>query len=106
MKLTEAKYKKVRVWAKQLIEKETYGCDECCKAIPEYPNEIGRLEVTAYSNPCGKSTSYHFCSWNCVLEFIQKVKCNYFFTLPYVSFDEKFPEERSGKRLVSLLKSK
>lgn len=59
--------------------------------LKNYPNEDNRLDMTVWPS---KDTDndvnhYHFCSWDCVLKFVPKIKSNYFASLPHLMFDHK-----------------
>lgn len=76
------------------ISPEQHGCDQCEKPIVPYGNDE-RLDVRVFSNKRDSSSkAYFFCSWKCVFKFVKKVKTDYFFTLPYIIFDNKVKGRR------------
>ena len=104
MKIKDAVYEEKTIKVKRIKCNEVYGCDNCSKEIANYPNEEERLEVQQYYNDNVVTDDLHFCSWDCVLEYISKAKANtdYFIQLPHVVFDSG-PGPRSGYRLIELL---
>lgn len=77
------------------ISPEQHGCDRCKKPIVPYGNDE-RLDVRVYhKGDNGRTDTYYFCSWKCVFGFVRKFKCDYFFTLPYVSFDNTIKGRRA-----------
>jgi len=105
MIIKKAEYKKVMVEKKRCISPGVYGCDECKKEIKEYPNETERLEMTIFKNS-DQPEYLHFCSWECVLKYIPKIKTDYFVTLPYLFFDCNKKSKKGGNELIRLLKKK
>ena len=97
MEIKKAVYKKVKRVQTVMVKDAVYGCDHCKKEIKDYPNEEGRLELTVFYQD-SHTEHLHYCSWDCVLMDIPKIKTDDFFNLPYVIFDEKVPNKRSGNR--------
>lgn len=93
MQLKKAKYKKIRVWGKKQISPDVYGCDCCKEVLKNYPNEDNRLDISVWPNKNSSEynevNTYHFCSWDCVLKFIPKIKSTYFASMPSIHFDSK-----------------
>jgi hypothetical protein len=87
MIIKPAQYKKIRKTVTVQAVEEQYGCDCCKKKIIPWDQE--RLQLRVFRNPGGECTDHHFCSWKCVFKFVPTIDCNYFFDLPYVSFDNK-----------------
>lgn len=102
MIIKEAKYKKVRVMQTRLVSDSVYGCDQCRKEIPEFPNEASRLELTIF-NQDNESIREHFCSWKCVLKRLTTIESNYFVSLPFVYFDDR-KGRRGADSLIKLIK--
>src|SRR3990167_5642438 len=81
----------------KLILEESYGCDWCEKPIDDLI-EAGHkntkyseyLSITVFSNHT-ESKSYEFCSWKCVFAKLRTIKCNYFVSLPYVTYEKTTP---------------
>jgi len=88
MIIKKAKFKSVRVWRKKEISPEQYGCDNCRKPILEPNEDTERLEVKAFFKDNGPTKYFHFCSWDCVLAFIPKIKSDYFIDLPFIMCDQ------------------
>lgn len=103
MIIKEAKYKNVMVKQRKCVSETVYGCDDCKAEIKEYPNEENRLEMTVYRNNDEKTEHLHFCSWDCVLNHIPKVKTDYFISLPYIYCDARNGSKRGSKQLIKLL---
>lgn len=111
MIISKAVYKEKMVKRNVCVKDEVNGCDQCKEVIKEYPNEPSRLILTVFRHDDSNS-DFHFCSWDCVLKFIPKIKIDYFFNLPSAMFDgdqysdekKKLIHKRSGKRLFQLLK--
>jgi len=102
MIIKKAKYKKVRVWQRKQIVAEVHGCDCCKKVIKNWPNEEQRLDMTVWHKRDDSDTkSYHFCSWKCVFDFIAKVKCEYFISLPHLSFESDLGK-KTAKEFIKL----
>ena len=106
MLIKKAKYEKVKVWQNQCVSQEVHGCDQCKSVIDEYPNEDMRLECKIFFNDHGKQTTVlHFCSWDCVLKHIPKLKTDYFVTLPHLYFDTRKESKMGANQLINLLKT-
>lgn len=76
------------------ISPEQHGCDKCKKPIVPFGNDE-RLDVAVFHS--GDSTKhFYFCSWECVFKFVKTVKSDHFFTLPYVSINNKIPGRRAS----------
>jgi hypothetical protein len=104
MILKKAKYKKVKVWQNKLVTSEVHGCDCCKKVIKEWPNEQRRLDMTVWHKRDDSDTRhYHFCSWKCVFDFIKTVKCEYFISLPHLSFED-VSDKKTSKEFINLIK--
>jgi hypothetical protein len=99
MIIKEAKYKKVKVSQLTCVQDAIIGCDECREEIKDTPTE---LQITVFSNQSENSKDLCFCSWDCVLSYLPKIKTDYFITLPYVRFDDK-NGKRGAKHLIKLL---
>jgi len=104
MLIKEATYENVMVETRKRVSDDVFGCDCCEKEIKEYPNENSRLELTVFKGNSDDAEHLHFCSWECVLKQLPKIKTDYFISLPFVYFDEKCEDKRSGNELISLLK--
>lgn len=98
MVIKKAKYKKVRVWQTKEISPEQHGCDNCKTPILDPNQDVNRLEVKVFWNSNRDTDTRHFCSWECVLEYLPKIKSDYFVDLPFVHFDGK------GNTIKDLLK--
>lgn len=103
MIIKEAKYKNVMMKQRKCVSETVYGCDECRTEIKEYPNEESRLEMTVFRNNDAKTEHLHFCTWDCVLNHLPKVKSDYFVTLPMVYFDARKQSKRGSEQLIKLL---
>ena len=80
---------------KKEVSPEEYGCDKCRKPIVPYGNDE-RLDITVFHNDQELATDhFYFCSWRCVFSFAKKIKTDHFFTLPYVSCDNKIEGRRA-----------
>ncbi len=89
MLIKKAKYKKVKTWSRKEVSPEVHACDNCKTVILEdFPNEEKRMDMTVWPDKKGSETMrYHFCSWECCLKFIPKIKSSYFASLPHLIFD-------------------
>jgi hypothetical protein len=103
MIIKKAKYKTVTVKQKKRISGDVHGCDECGKEIKDFPNEESRLDIRIFKHDNSDTVELHFCSWACVFKYTPKIKTDYFFTLPYVSFDTK-GKLASAKEFLELVK--
>jgi hypothetical protein len=108
MIIKESKYKNVMVKQRICVSDTVYGCDECKSELKDHPNEPNRLEITVFHKDSSSTDHLHLCSWACVINHIPKIKTNYFFTLPFVSFESDTPgkkllKKRSGQELIKLL---
>ena len=103
MIIKEAKYKNVMVKQRKCVSETVYGCDECRAEIKEYPNEENRLELTVFRHGSENAEHLHFCTWDCVLNHIPKIKTNYFVSLPYLYYDGRKTSVRGAKQLIKLL---
>ena len=111
MLLKKAVYKKILVKRNRLVEDEIHGCDECKEEIKNYPNEPSRLDLTVFQES-GETSHLHFCSWDCALKHLPKIKSDNFISLPMATFHKhdgfnrgKAVHKRSGKRLMQILKT-
>ncbi len=104
MLIKKAKFKRVRSWERKRISDDLYGCDECKDEIKDFPNESQRLEVKIFHRNHDLAESKHFCSWECVLKHLPKIKCDYFVDLPFMYFDEPDGSKRSAERLIKIIK--
>lgn len=100
MKIKEAQYKKVKKLVNERMSDDIYGCDECKVVIDFNIKDVEYLEMTAHSNIDGYK-SFQFCSWECVLKFLPKVKTDYFVSFPFLHYDRK--GKTSAKALIKLL---
>ncbi len=103
MKIKDAVYRKQMVEQMIEVEPEEYGCDECAKHLPDYPNETTRLHLSVFYKDRDRTDDLHFCSWKCCLGHLPKIKTDYFIAFPHVIFDES-SNERTGFELIQLLK--
>lgn len=90
MIIKKAQYKKVRKTVTVMTHEEQHGCDCCRKRIIPYDGD--KLQLTVFNKDKQQGTvsnNYHFCSWKCLFRFIPTIKSDYFFNLPYVSYDNK-----------------
>lgn len=92
MKLSERRWEQCGECGhnKKLLQEEAYGCDTCRNPIDPYadPNKREYLEATVF-NKNDKSERLQFCSWKCTFKSLRKVRCDYFISLPYLTFDTK-----------------
>jgi len=88
---------------KKEVSPELHGCDQCSKTIKPYGNDDERLDVTVHDHT-SSAKHFYFCSWSCVFKFARKVKTDYFFTLPYVSFDNRIVGRRAKDFLKEIKK--
>lgn len=94
---------------KKEISPDTYGCDNCRKEIQRTlaAGKRQHLQLTVFCQGRDVSSEHlEFCSWECVLAYLPKIKCNYFVNLPYLHFDAGYPKEMTGKELIRLLRPK
>ena len=98
----KAKYKKVKVLQKQIVEDAVYGCDHCQKELKE-KKEINKLEMTVFHKPGTDPTTLDFCSWDCVLAYLPKIDNATFIDLPFVYYDLNNKSKISREHLVKLI---
>lgn len=102
MIIEEAKYKTQLVEQLVCVSNAVYGCDEC-RQVVDQNSEGGVLDMTIFKQ-VGDTDKLNFCSWECVLKHLPKVKCDYFVSLPYLFFDAKEGDKNSAHHLIELLK--
>ena len=102
MKIKDAVYTKETIEVNRIQTDTVYGCDNCRKEIEAYPNEPERLEIIQLYHDDRDTVNLHFCSWDCVLEYMPQAKTDYFINLPRLNFDEG-NGPKSGYRLIELL---
>lgn len=106
MLIKKAVYKEVPTTKRVVVTHEVHGCDECGSVIDEYPNPDNRLDLTVFRHVDDCETeSHHFCSWECVLKFLPKIKTDYFVDLPMMYYDTPKGSKRSAKALIETLKN-
>ena len=106
MLIKEAVYKKVKVTQNKLVENAIYGCDCCKKEIRQYPNEDNRLEMTLFKKN-DENINLHFCSWDCVLNYISNLKIEFdFISLPFVYSSDVKESMRGFQRLAEIVKER
>lgn len=103
MIIKEATYKKQRRVQNVQVSEAIYGCDECMSEIKGWPNENAKLDMTVFFSDTDHTQGLHFCSWDCVINHLPKIKTTYFVSLPYLMFDGNSPKH--ANRLIELLKS-
>ena len=99
MIIKEAKYENVMVEQLMCVSEAVHGCDECMAAI----GKENRLEMTVFRNSEDHAERLHFCSWDCVLAHIPKVKTDHFISLPFVHFDADEESKCGSNQLIKLL---
>lgn len=94
MKLKEQKWSECECCGsrKDVIQDESYGCDNCKEPIDEQLNVDHSkyhefLEISVHKAEGGPSTRYHFCSWGCLFKKMKKIKCDNFISLPFLTFE-------------------
>jgi hypothetical protein len=70
-----------------------YSCDECKKNLKTNDDNGNWLSITTFNEGDENNTDYEFCSWLCLLEFLNKNKslCNWFISTPHISFEKDNP---------------
>jgi len=99
MIIKDAEYEDVMVKQRMCVSAAVHGCDECKAAIDI---ENG-LEMTVFRSTKENTESLQFCSWDCVLAHIPKVKTDYFVKLPFVHFDADEESKCGSSQLIKLL---
>jgi hypothetical protein len=95
MIIKKAVYEDVPTTMRREVCPEQHGCDQCKKPIVPYGNDE-RLDIKVFHHDDDTGVKdFFFCSWHCVFKFCRKIKTDYFFTLPYVCFDNKLPGRRA-----------
>jgi hypothetical protein len=102
MIIKKAKYKTVTVKQRKCVSEEVRGCDECKKSIKSQLTKGGLLEITIFRHN-RDTESLHFCSWDCTLTHLPKLKSDYFITLPYIYCDEKKGSKSGFDQLIKLI---
>ena len=71
-------------------------------------NHFPRLDMTVWpTKDSDEVQHYHFCSWDCVLKFIPKIKSTYFASLPHLTFYNNGKGSATElMKAINLLKSK
>lgn len=98
MIIKKAKWKKEKRVVSIPVHGDVYGCDCCKKEISKDKNP---LEVRAFFKNDEPVKDYQFCSWDCVIKYIPKVKCDFFADLPFLHFDKQV----EGRRFEDFLKA-
>ena len=98
MKLKETKWRTCRTCHQRttVIQEESFGCDECHKAIDEQlgsgnTEHRDHLEVTVFRKKTESAEHLHFCSWRCALAHLPKICTDYFVSLPFLQYDGRWP---------------
>lgn len=103
MLLKKAVYKKVMKEVSQRVSDEVYGCDCCKKTITQGET----LDIDVFFNDAakykkqeetygGSADKYNFCSWECVIKKLSKIKTDYFISLPFLRYDN--PKDGRGAK--------
>jgi len=78
----------------------TFYCDNCEKEMDD-----GSLDLTVFKKKYNtENKRYELCSWKCVFEVLKKVKCNYFISLPLLTYDKDKPLEQSAEAFFKFIK--
>ena len=96
------KWKKIKKVVNVRISEDVYGCDNCRKKIDPFAKTINYLDLTVFMQDNGNE-KLQFCSWNCVLKYLPKIKCDYFVSMPMLYFDTT-EKGVSAKDLIKCLK--
>lgn len=102
MKIKEAECKKVTKVVNERVSDDIYGCDTCKAVIDFNEKGVEYLELTVHRH-IGDYTTHQFCQWKCVLEFLPKIKTDFFVSFPFLHYDMK--GKTSAKELIKLLAS-
>ncbi len=106
MILQKATYETVMAEQTQMVTGEILGCDECLKIIPNLEDIASLRLIIFHHNQDNDSEDLVFCSWDCVLKHLPKIKTDFFVDLPHLSFDKEI-DPRSpthANRLIELVK--
>ena len=87
--------------SRKLVAEDVYGCDLCKKEMDMISGN--RLDVQIFHNGSEATEHKHFCSWQCVLEFIPAITTDYFVTLPYLQYDDDTPKGQRAKDFLALI---
>lgn len=83
------------------VSEEVHGCDNCRRKMDP---EADDLRMTIFEKEGGESQQAHFCSWKCVLQYLPKIKSNYFASLPFLNFDNSMPKGSNAADLIAFMK--
>ena len=83
-----AVYEEVEKKVRSRVSEDIYGCDRCEVTIDMNDKDSRYLAIDVFGQGEG-SEKHIFCSWSCALQFLPTIECNYFISLPFVSFNEK-----------------
>jgi hypothetical protein len=75
--------------SRKRLSDEVRGCDECGRVFPE---DGAALNFTVFRNGEQRADQVDCCSWKCVFAALQKVRSDYFVSLPYFHYDAETPE--------------
>lgn len=84
-----AVYEEIEKKVRTKVSEDIYGCDHCEVTIDMNDRDSRVLGLDVFTHTGGDTEKLIFCSWPCVLQHLPTIECDYFISLPFVSFDEK-----------------
>lgn len=101
MKIKDAEWKECKeCGSRDRVSDEEYGCDSCRKPINQIsPNKKHHdyLGATVFYEGEDKTEHLQFCSWECALRGLSKVKTDYFTSLSHLHYDEDVVAGQSAR---------
>ena len=107
MLIKDRKYRVCRSCkARHQISNEVYGCDSCRKILDMNQPEVDYLRANVHRhNQTGSSEEIITCSWACMAKVLNKVKCDYFVSLPFLHFED-VPKGVRAKDFFALMRGR
>jgi len=104
MIIKKAVYKEKSVVQSIMVSADIHGCDECKCEIDKETDKDSLLSMTVFrQKPEQDSERLDFCSWDCVLKHLPKIKTDYFVDLPFLYYDAGRDGKRGISRLLELI---
>ena len=83
----------------KLVREESFGCDECKQPIDDLIDLNHKnseyceyLELRIFDkNQSNNTKELQFCSWKCLFKKLRTIKCNYFISLPHLTYGKTMP---------------
>jgi len=83
--------------SRRQVKAEIIGCDGCGKPIDLGDPDRETLQAGVFHRSEKEDTGrLYFCSWQCALAALSKVRTDSFISLPYLSYDHTVPGTRAS----------